>query len=535
VASRRFAATAVLALSLLVALGPPARAAVPGGFEDSLVTKVDGALALAFTPDGRLLITGRTGLVYVYKKGALLPPALNISSRLCSDRERGMTGIAVDPDFGTNHYVYLYYTYKKLGTCDVRTPRTPVNRVARFTLRDDNVIDPGSELVLIDNIPSYGGGHNAGGLGFGKDGYLYVGIGDGYCDYARDSGCTGQNDAARDQHVLLGKVLRITASGSIPVDNPWLGADSARCNVTGSTEPGKKCQETWAWGLRNPFRFAFDPSATGTRLFINDVGDRSWEEIDLGQAGADYGWNLREGHCARGSTSDCGPPPAGMINPIYDYRHGRGDNCLVITGGAFVPPDIWPSRYDGAYLFADYICGKIQTLKRSGRGYAASEFADRLGPVIDLVFGPHGTGQALYYTASKFPPGTGGEVRRIAATLVAVPRTHDLRKALKNGIKLRLSCPRACRINAQLLLSRKTAHKLLFARGQKPVVVAKGSGRLTRPGTKSVRLKFTRTARKGLKRARRLRLSFRATVRQTPGGTKTLSRSLTLKRNVRRR
>ena len=102
----------------------------------------------------------------------------------------------------------------------MNTSLAPVNRVARFTLRDDNVIDPASEAVLLDNIPSPGGGHNAGDLGFGKDGYLYVSVGDGYCDYAGDSGCAANNDAARDRHVLLGKILRITPSGGIPADNP---------------------------------------------------------------------------------------------------------------------------------------------------------------------------------------------------------------------------------------------------------------------------------------------------------------------------
>src|SRR5205085_12326353 len=126
--------------------------------------------------------------------------------------------------------------------------------------------------------------------------------------------------------ILNGKILRITKAGDIPLGNPFQDADSARCNAAGHTDAGKKCQETFAWGLRNPYRISFDPNTPGTttRFFINDVGQATWEEIDEAVAGADYGWNVREGHCATGSPTDCGPPPAGMTNPVYDYAHTSG-------------------------------------------------------------------------------------------------------------------------------------------------------------------------------------------------------------------
>src|SRR6185295_9117130 len=108
------------------------------------------------------------------------------------------------------------------------------------------------------------GNHNAGDVEFGKDGYLYIAVGDGGCDYAGESGCAGSNDASRDQQTLTGKVLRITADGGIPPTNPFQGAGTARCNVTGGTVAGNRCQETFAWGFRNPFRMAFNPNATGT-------------------------------------------------------------------------------------------------------------------------------------------------------------------------------------------------------------------------------------------------------------------------------
>jgi glucose/arabinose dehydrogenase len=392
-----------------------ASAAVPPNFEDTLVTKVSGPTAIAFTPDRRLLITSHFGELRVYKNGALLPdPAIDLGNRICSDKERGLLGVAVDPAYSdpTNHYIYLYYTHKKFGSCEYNGSNSPVNRVSRFKLSDASVVDPASEQVLIDNIPSPDGIHNAGDLQFGKDGNLYISVGDGGCDYQGNSGCGSQNDASRDPHVLLGKILRITPSGGIPSGNPFQGAGTARCNLAGRTDPGKRCQETFASGLRNPFRIALDPNAAGPRLFINDVGQNTWEEIDLGQAGADYGWNVREGHCARGSSTDCGPPPTGMTNPIYDYNHDTG--CTAVTGGAFVPNGIWPSQYNGAYLYGDFTCGKIFALKSGPDGYTATEFVTGLGDLsaVVMTFGPHGSTQALYYTTYNL----GGQVRRVAYT-----------------------------------------------------------------------------------------------------------------------
>src|SRR5258706_147609 len=216
-------------------------------------------------------------------------------------------------------------------------------------------------------------------------------------------------------NVLQGKILRITRDGGIPPDNPWTGADSARCNVNGHTDTTKKCQEVFARGLRNPFRFAFDPTAAGTRFFINDVGESTWEEIDEGQAGADYGWAVREGFCAEGSPSSCGPPPAGMTNPIYAY--GRGGGCGAITGGAFVPNGVWPVEFDGAYMYGDYVCHRIFTLTRPGGSYTSAEFSPDAGTVTAMAFGPHGSTQALYYTTLS----NGGQVRKIAYTGSANP------------------------------------------------------------------------------------------------------------------
>ncbi len=398
----------VLSVLLLTPAMPAAAATVPAGFTDVSLFTLGSPTALAFLPDGRLLVTTQGGTLRVYKNGALVvTPALTFGS-ICSNFERGLLGVAVDPDFASNRYIYLFYTFNSSGTC--------VNRVSRFTFGTGDTVTPGTELVLVDNMPSPNANHNAGDVHFGRDGYLYISIGDGGCDWAGNSGCAGSNDASRDQHVLTGKILRITNTGGIPASNPFQGAGTARCNVTGQTTPGNKCQETFSWGLRNPFRFAFDPNDAGSRFFINDVGQGAWEEIDLGQSGADFGWNCREGAHVNGSAGgQCMPAPAGMVDPFFEYSRsasvpGTADTgCASITGGAFAPDGVWPG-YDGAYLFGDYVCGKIFTLTQSGGGtWSAVRFANSAGGVTSMTFGPHGNGQAFYYLTFT----GGGQVHRV--------------------------------------------------------------------------------------------------------------------------
>ena len=395
---------ALLALAVFAA---PLSAAVPPGFTDVSIADVDNPTALAFTPDGRLLVSQKSGALRIYQDGALLPTAALALAGVCTESERGLLGIAVDPAFASTRHIFLYYTFLKGGTC--------VNRVSRFTLPATNVIDPFTELILIDNVPSPGGNHNGGDVHFGKDGYLYVSIGDGGTDYAGNSGSGGSNDAARDQHILLGKIARITKDGNIPPDNPFQGPGTARCNLAPATI-GNRCQETFAWGLRNPFRIAFDPNAAGTRFFINDVGQGGWEEIDEAQAGADYGWNCREGAHVNNTGGPCSPTPAGMVDPFYEYAHDAvipgttsPTTCGSITGGAFVPDGAWPG-FEGSYLYGDFVCGEIFALRPFGNGWLATDFGQSLGGVTTMIFGPHEHGQALYYTTYR----NGGEVHRVS-------------------------------------------------------------------------------------------------------------------------
>lgn len=406
---------------LLLVLATAARsqaATLPPLFEDIAVMSVGYPTALAFTPDRRLLVTSQLGRLFMHSVDrGTTTLVLDLSSRVCTDHERGLLGVAVDPAFAINRQIYLYYTFAKFGECPRNNSRIPVNRVGRFTLPPSNVIDPASEVVILDNIPSTNGTHNAGDLEFGPDGYLYVAIGDGGCDYLGNSGCGGENDTTRDRNVLLGKVLRITRDGGIPPDNPFQGPGTARCGPNGLTTPGLTCQETFASGLRNPFRIAFDPNSPAPRLFISDVGQNTWEEVNLGMAGADYGWNAREGPCQRGVETDCVPAPPHLTDPIYAYPHSTG--CTAITGGAFVPDGIWPAEFDGSFLFGDFVCGSIFSLTLQDGTYVASEFATGLGDLsaVDLQFGPYRQSQALYYITFS----QGGQVRRIAFTDNASP------------------------------------------------------------------------------------------------------------------
>ena len=403
---------------------------LPDDFTDSPVANVSSPTALAFTPDGRMLVTSRSGQLHVFDQNGneLSSPALNIDPRVCSNSERGLLGVAVDPDFATNHFIYLYYTFNKSDSCPEKMPElntNPVNRVSRFVM-EGNTVDEDSEEILLSNIPSPNGNHNGGDIHFGNDGNLYVSVGDGGCNFARPERCQYDNAAARYRHVLLGKVLRITRDGGIPQGNPFVGQDSARCydpaeggNKSGRTARGKTCQEIFALGFRNPFRFAVDPDTAVLR--VNDVGGQHWEEIDdldtVSDAGDHYGWNICEGrhrNPEHRTRVNC-KASSRYTEPIHEYNHNTG--CRTITGGAFVPNDgSWPN--EDSYLFADFGCGKIFELTPDpGGGYSRTEFTDVPGPArpVAMAFGPYGTTQALYYTTLDFNGGP-DQVRRITYT-----------------------------------------------------------------------------------------------------------------------
>jgi glucose/arabinose dehydrogenase len=316
---------------------------------------------MAFAPDGRIFICQQGGQLRVVKDGVLLPAPF-LSVVVSSAGERGLLGVAIDPNFEINQYVYVYYT--------ATTPNVH-NRLSRFTASGD-VAQPGSEVTLLDLNPlSSATNHNGGAIHFGFDGMLYIGVGEN---------ASGSNSQSRNN--LLGKILRINADGSIPSSNPFFS------QATGVN------RAIWALGLRNPFTFAFD-SLTG-RMLINDVGETQWEEINEGQAGANYGWPETEG-----PTTDLR-----FTSPLYAYTHAEG---CAISGAAFYPtlPSQYPSEYSGDYFFADFCSGWIRQLDSAG-GVSSDDFASGIRSPVDLAVGPEGS---LYYLARGAGSATGILVR----------------------------------------------------------------------------------------------------------------------------
>ena len=302
---------------------------------------------------GRLLITERAGKVRVVNAdGALDPePFVDLTGRIISGGERGLLGLAFHPSFATNRRLFVDYTRAGDGA-------TVVSELQASA--DGSRADPASERTLLV-VPQPFANHNGGQIAFGPDGYLYIGLGDGGSE--GDPNGNGQN-----RNVLLGKILRIDVDAShaagkayaIPPDNPYALLGAA---------PGAGRLEIWAYGLRNPWRFSFD-RLTGD-LYIGDVGQNAWEEIDRQPldppGGANYGWNLREGdHCYR--TCDT----TGLVAPIAEYSHALG--CAV-TGG-YVYRGAAEASLQGVYIFGDYCSGRLFTLHSGGGSFTTRTVAN---------------------------------------------------------------------------------------------------------------------------------------------------------------
>ena len=269
--------------------------ALPQGFSGETVAEgITGATAMEVAPDGRVFVCEQTGALRVVKDGVLLPDPF-VKLEVDSQWERGLIGVALDPDFARNGFVYVNSV----------SPRPyPHHRISRFTARGD-VAASGSEVVLFegDDQSKLGGkvpaGHQGGAIHFGKDGKLYVALGEQ---------TAGEPSQRMDS--LLGKLLRLNPDGSIPEDNPFYR--SAR----------GKYRSIWALGLRNPFSFAVQPG-TG-RIFINDVGETRWEEVNEGFAGANYGWPAAEGPVDRPAIPRADPPLPGRLDRRRRLLPDRG-------------------------------------------------------------------------------------------------------------------------------------------------------------------------------------------------------------------
>ncbi len=348
----------LLVLMLIFSLLPtqPVRAQTfPANFAGlQLATGLD-PVGIDIAPDGRIFLTEKSGKIRLVKNGTLLTTPFVLIPNVDNYNERGLQGIVLDPDFNTNHFVYVYYTYKAPGGS------VSNNRVSRFTA-NGGVALSGSERVLLDIDPlSSAGNHNGGSLAF-KDGKLLITVGEN---------ANGAN--AQSMTTLKGKILRLNPDGSIPADNPFYSS------ATGNN------RAIWALGLRNPFRIAVQPT-TGT-VFINDVGQSTYEEINQGIAGKNYGWPGIEGQ----RTSQT--PPANYQDPFYSYNHGSG---CSITAGEFYNPTTaqFPASYAGQYFFADYCGGWIKTLDPATK--AVATFATGLNRPLAIKTGSDGS---LYFIA----------------------------------------------------------------------------------------------------------------------------------------
>jgi len=349
--ARRLAIHLLTLLFCLSAFTSAGAATLPTGFVETQISGLSNPTAMAIAPDGRIFVCLQGGQLRVIKNGALLPTPF-VTLTVDATGERGLLGIAFDPNFATNNFLYLYYTVTS-------TPRH--NRVSRFTANGDVVV-AGSELPILDLENLSATNHNGGAIHFGPDGKLYV--------------ATGENAVPSNAQTLanrLGKILRINTDGSIPSDNPFFNT------ATGAN------RSIWALGLRNPFTFAFQPG-TG-RVFLNDVGQSAWEEINDGIAGSNYGWPTTEGPTSNPS----------FRAPLFSYNHtiGPTGGC-AIAGGVFYNPTTnqFPATYTGRYFFADLCSGWIRVFNPADN--TASAFASGISSPVDLKVASDGS---LYYLA----------------------------------------------------------------------------------------------------------------------------------------
>ncbi len=345
---------------VIVQFGGPTRTQ-PAGISrnENWVTGLTSATAFAQAPDGRIFVTQQGGALRVIKNGVLQSTPF-VTLTVDPNGERGLLGVAFHPEFASNRHIYVYYTTTEGGTH---------NRISRFTASAANpdVAQAGSELKMID-LPALSGAtnHNGGALHFGADGKLYVGVGD-----------NANSATAPDLSNPFGKMLRFDApgdatDGSIPTDNPHYATQTGLARAI------------WARGLRNPFTFAVQPG-TG-RIHINDVGQSTWEEINLGAAGADYGWPASEGP---------DNVTASRTGPLFAYKHSAANPAgsgpggffvgFAIAGCSFYPANgPLPAPWKGSYFFADYVSKFIGAIDLNN-GNAAYAFGSVSGNPVDVM------------------------------------------------------------------------------------------------------------------------------------------------------
>ncbi|PYO97133.1 MAG: glucose dehydrogenase [Gemmatimonadetes bacterium] len=370
-------------LALLTCGGNPTSVSLPpegtGSLRLELVASGFSSPVFLTTPTGdtaRLFVVDQGGQIRVIQHGVLLPtPFLDIAGRITSGGERGLLSVAFHPSYAANGFFYVNYTDLNGDT-----------RVERYTVSvaDSNLADTSTHKLILFVSQPYPN-HNGGLVMFGPDGMLYIGMGDG------GSGGDPEN-RAQNPDSLLGKLLRIDVDGGDPYvsppNNPYVGRSGRG--------------EIWAIGLRNPWRFSFDPPSG--LLYIADVGQNSWEEVDVepaSQGGLNYGWRIMEGaHCD--NPNPCSP--AGLVLPALEYSHS--DGCSV-TGGFAYRGTRFPSLA-GQYFFSDYCAAWLRSATyANGAVTSRTLWSFNVNLESVLSFGQDARGELYVLTA-------GGVVYRIA-------------------------------------------------------------------------------------------------------------------------
>lgn len=328
-------------------------------------TASNGGVDIAHAGDNRLFVVEQNDAdIEIFDlNGTHLGKFLDLTGTVnTSGNERGFLGLAFHPDYAANGKFYVNYT---AGSSPGST------HISEFTVSagDANVADASSEVVLLDITQDFSN-HNGGNINFGPDGYLYIGMGDG--------GSGGDpNNRSQNPQSLLGKLLRINVPGngtySIPADNPFAGDAST-------------LDEIWAIGVRNPWKFSFD-ALTGD-MWIGDVGQSAWEEVDFQPAastgGENWGWRCYEGNSTY-NTSGCGPI-AGYEFPVAVHSHGGGENWCSITGGYVYRGGLSSQMY-GRYFYTDYCVGGIKSIHADGVGGWIEEDPNTQGSFGYTTFG----------------------------------------------------------------------------------------------------------------------------------------------------
>ena len=412
-----------LVTALLAANAARATVQLPDGFVDEeMATGLHDPTSFAFLPDGRILaLEQNTGNIRLWVPGSNTFTTLQTVPDLVSDAERGALAIAVDGHWPLRPYVYVFHststTYKTQRLIRYRA-------LGDLSVRNSRLLALGGMRVILDELPDENFNHNGGALRFGLDGMLYLSLGDD------NMGCPAQDSSSVRGCILRLDVNKVsTATGAAPprtditpADNPWVA----------SADPDARLE--WAYGLRNPFRFQIDP--VDGDLYVSDVGQDTWEELDVIQKGDNAGWPYREGPASftwAGCSQSASIPSGSLKEPIDSYGHDEG--LVVISAGAYrkdVHSRAWPASWDGNVFYADFYSGFMRMLKREGSGYVRATAAGQPDPEywatglaepVEFQWGPDG--QLWWVSMSD------GTVHRISAQSVSgIPPTASSERLL---------------------------------------------------------------------------------------------------------